>query len=66
MRVVRHEQIDQRGCECPLPGSAQGQAGWDYEQTGLEKGVPVYSRGVWLDDLKGPFQHKPFYDSIIL
>ena len=24
-------------------------------------GVPTYSRGLELDDLKGPFQPKPFY-----
>ena len=31
------------------------------EQPGLEGGVPAYSRGLELDDLKGPFQPKPFY-----
>ena len=50
----------------PLPGSIQGQAGWGCEQPGLEGGVPTCSRGLKLHDLKGPFQPKPFYDSIIL
>ena len=26
-------------------------------------GLPAYSSGLELDDLKGPFQPKPFYDS---
>ena len=60
------EQVAQKGCECPLPGSIQGQAGWDFEQPGLEGGVPAYSRGLELHDLKGPFQPKPFYESVIL
>jgi len=37
-------QVAQRGCGCPLPGSIQGQAGWDFEQPGLEGGA--YNRGV--------------------
>ena len=60
------EQAAQRGCGCPLPGSLQGQAGWGFEQPGLEGGVPAYSRGLELGDLKGPFQPKPFYDSMIV
>ena len=39
------EQVAQRGCECPLPGSIEGQAGWDCEQPRLEGGVPACSRG---------------------
>ena len=39
--------------------------GWGCEQRGLEGGVPAYSRVLELDDLKGPFQPKPFYDSMI-
>jgi len=50
-----------RGCGCPIPGSIQGQTGQGFEQAGLEGGVPDYSGGgVELDDLKGPFQPKPF------
>ena len=59
------EQVVQWGCECPLPGSTQGQAGWGSEQPGLEGGVPAYSRWLELDDLKGLFQLKPFYNSVI-
>lgn len=40
--------------KCPLPGSIQGQAGWDFGQPGLEEGVPAYSRELEPDDLKGP------------
>ena len=49
----------------PLPGSIQGQAGWVFEEPGLEGGVPAYRRGLELGDLKGPFQPKPFYDSVL-
>ena len=48
----------------PLPGSIQGQAGWGFEQPGLEGDVPACNSGLELDDLKGPFQPKPFYDSM--
>ena len=40
------EQVAQRGCGRPLPGSIQGQAEWGSDQSGLEGGVPAYSRGV--------------------
>jgi len=50
----------------PLPGSIQGQAGWGCEQPGLEGGVLAYSRRLKLKDIKGAFQPKPFYDSMIL
>ena len=59
------EQVAQWGCGCPLHGSTQSQAGWGCEQPGLEGGVPAYSRVLELDDLKGPFQSKPFCDSMI-
>jgi len=46
--------------------SIQILVGWDFEQPVLEGGgVPAYSRGLELDDLKCPFQPKPFYDSIL-
>jgi len=28
-------QAAQRGCGCPIPGGAKGQAGWGPEQPGL-------------------------------
>ena len=36
------EQVAQRGCGCPIPGSVQGQAGWGFEQPGLVEGVPAH------------------------
>ena len=60
------EQVAQRSCAWPLPGSIEGQAGWSCEQPGLEGGVPACSRVLELDGLKGPFQAKPVYDSMIL
>ena len=58
------EQVAQWGCGCPLHGSIPGQAGWGCEQPGLEGGVPAYSRGLELGDLKGPSQPKLFYDTM--
>ncbi|KAK4831240.1 hypothetical protein QYF61_016472, partial [Mycteria americana] len=29
------EQVTQRSCDCPIPGSVQGQVGWGFEQPGL-------------------------------
>ena len=49
--VCAIEQVAQRSCGCPLPGSVQGQAGWGFEQPGLGEGVPAHGRGVRLDDL---------------
>jgi len=36
----------QRSCGCPIPGSVQGQVGWDFEQPDLVGGGPTHSRGV--------------------
>ena len=40
------EQVAQGGCGCPVSGGVQDQAGWSFEQPGLEGGVPAYCRGV--------------------
>ena len=40
------EQVVQRSCGCPLPGSVQDQVGWSSEQPGLVEDVPAYGRGV--------------------
>jgi len=40
------EQVAQRSCACPLPGSVQGQVGWSSEQRGLVEGVRAHGRGV--------------------
>jgi len=39
-------QVAQKSCECPLPGSVQGQVGWGFEQPGLVEGVDAHGRGV--------------------
>jgi len=39
------EQVAQRSCGCPLPGSVQGQVGWGFEQPGLVGDVPTHGRG---------------------
>ena len=39
----------------PPPWTHFRQAGWVCEQPSLEGGVPAYSRGLELDELKGPF-----------
>jgi len=39
------EQVAQRSCGCPLPGSVQGQVGWSSEQSGLVEDVPAHGRG---------------------
>ena len=59
------EQVAQGGCGCPIPGGIQGQAVCGSEQPGLVVGDHVHGRGLKLDDYCGPFQPKPFYDSII-
>ena len=59
------EQIAQGGCGCPIPGGIQGQAGCGSGQPGLVVGDPAHSRGLKLHDHCGPFQPRPFYDSLI-
>ena len=59
-------QAVQWGCGYCPPVSIQGQAGQGCEQPAQVGGVPAYSKGLEPDDLKGPFQPKPFYDSVIL
>lgn len=48
-----------------MPGGIQGQAAWGPEQTGMVGGNPACGRGYELDELQGPLQPKPFYDSLI-
>ena len=40
------EQVAQGGCECPIPGGIQGQAGCGSGQPGLVVGDSAHSRGV--------------------
>ena len=39
-------------------------AAWGCEQPGQGGDVSAYSKGLKLDDLKGPFKPKPFNDSM--
>ena len=59
------EQVAQGGCGCPIPGGIQGQAGCGSGQPGLLVGDSAHSRGLEPDDQCGPFQPRPFYDSMI-
>jgi len=45
--------------------STQSQSGCGAGQPGLVVGDPAHSRGLKLDDHCGPFQPRPFYDSMI-
>jgi len=49
-----------------MPGGIQGQSGCSSGQPGLVVGDPAHSRGLKLDDHRGPFQPRPFYVSMIL
>ena len=62
----RTEQVAQGGCGCPIPGGIQGQAGCGSGQPGLLVGDPAHSRGLELADHCGPFQLRPFYDSMMM
>ena len=50
----------------PHPWRHSDQAGCGSGQTGLVVGDPAHSRGLELSDHCGPFQPRPFYDSVIL
>lgn len=57
------EQVSQ-GNGCPIPGSVQGQVGLGLEQPGLvEVSLPM-AVGLEINGVKGPFQPKPFHDSM--
>jgi len=51
MRVVKHEQVAQRGGRCPIPGNIQGKAGWDSKQPDRVEDAPARCRRVGLGDL---------------
>ena len=50
--------------DAPSLEAIQGQAGCGSGQPGLVVGGPAHSRGLKLDDHCGPFQPRPFYDSM--
>ena len=51
-RDETQDQVAQRSCACPNPGSVQGQVGRGFEQPGLVGDAPVHGRGVGLEDLQ--------------
>jgi len=59
------EQVAQGGCGCPIPGGIQGQAGCGAGQPGLVVGDLHIAEVLKLYDHCGPFQPRPFYDSMI-
>ena len=59
------EQVAQGGCECSIPGGIQGQAGCGSLQPDLVVGDPAHRGWLKLNDDCGPFQPRPFYDSVI-
>ena len=63
-RVVTHWNRLLRRLSCSIPGSIQGQAGCGSGQPGLLVGDPAHSRGLKPDDHCGPFQPRPFCDSM--
>jgi len=44
--TMRVEQVSQRSCGCPSPGSIQAQAGQGFEQPHLVKADPDHDRGL--------------------
>jgi len=59
------EQGAQGGWGCPIPGGIQGQAGCGSGQPGVVAGNPACGTGAEKDHC-GPFQTRPFYDSMKL
>jgi len=55
-----------RRCGCPIPAGIQGQAGCGSGQPGLLVGDPAHSRGWELREHCGPFQPRPFCDSVMI
>ena len=60
------EQVAQGGCGCPIPGGIQGQAGCGSGSLVWWLATLHRAGGLKLDDHCGPFQPRPFYDSMIL
>ena len=55
-------KVAQGGCGCPIPAGTQSQVGCGSGQPGLVVGDPARSK---LDDHCGPFQPRPFCDSVM-
>jgi len=46
MKSFTLEEVSQRNCSCPIPGSVKSQVGWGFEQPGVVKDVPAHGRGL--------------------
>jgi len=64
--VIHWNRLPKEVVDTSSLGGIQGQAGCGSGQPGLVVGDPAHSRGWKLADIKGPFQPRPFYDSVIL
>jgi len=61
------EQVAQGGCGCPIPGGIQGQAGCGSLGSLVCWLATLHiAGGLKLHDHSGPFQTRPFYESMIL
>lgn len=65
-RMVRHGTGCTESYGCPIPRGAQGQAEWGPRQPELMGGNQPTAQGLELGDFSGPFQPKPFNDSLFL
>jgi len=63
--VMELEQVAQGSCGCPIPGGSQSQAGCGSGQPDLVVGNPASNREDKTNDKYGPFQPRPFYNSMI-
>lgn len=63
------DRVVQGSCGCSLPGSAQGQAGWEFEQPDVVQLMSLPMAGFRIkaspnpNHLEGLFQPKPFGES---
>ena len=63
-KAVRHWHSCPERCGCPNPEGARCQVGWGPGQPQLLSGSTAHGRGLGLGGIYGPFQPKPFYDSV--
>ena len=62
---MRHwNRLPSEAVDGPLLGAFKARLDGAVSQPDLVRDVPAYSRELELGDLKGPFQSKPFYDSL--
>ena len=60
----RLNRLPEAAVDAPSLEAFKARLGRGCEQPGLEEGDPACSRVLERDDLKGPFQPKPFHDSM--